>query len=66
MPITRTQGTAFPHIYLPNNAQKQSVCNVIALLQYAGLCGLRGNVEPTVSCVSICRGIFRIPFRNGF
>ncbi|WP_208951265.1 hypothetical protein [Rahnella sp. ChDrAdgB13] len=37
MPITRTQGTAFPHIYLPNNAQKQSACNVIALLQYAGI-----------------------------
>jgi hypothetical protein len=66
MPITRTQGTAFPHIYLPNNTQKQSACNVIALLQYAGIWRAAGQRRTTVSCVSICRGIFRVPFRNGF
>lgn len=37
MPITRTQGAAIPHIFLPNNAQRESAYQVIAQLEYADL-----------------------------
>ncbi|MFU2319090.1 hypothetical protein [Rahnella sp. PCH160] len=45
MPITRIQGAAIPHIYLPNNAQKQSAYNVIAQLQYADLWRAPGQLR---------------------